>query len=298
VARASIDIGSNSLLLLVVDEAGNTLHDESAIVRLGKGMGDQGRFADDRMEAGLEVLGRYAARARELGVPADQIRAVATSAGRRATNATEYFDAVRTQTGISVRVISGEEEAELTWTGALGGLPLPDAPIAVVDLGGGSTEVVVGRTAGISARRSLELGAVRLTERFFGDAPQRYDSAALASLRDFSRTTAAALQWPAQPQQLIGVAGTATTLGAMQQGLTVWDRERVHGTHLSRDALGDWIARLSDATPADRQAWAAVAPLRADYLLACACVLDAVCAAADCQDLLLSDGGVRHGLLL
>ena len=295
--RASIDIGSNSVLLLVVDDAGRTLHDEARVVGLGRGLGDRGLFKPDRMDATIDALRAYVHRARDLGVRAHEVVAVATSASRRALNAATFFERVADETGLQVQVISGDEEARLTWLGALGGLELPEGPVAVVDLGGGSTEIVVGQGDRMAAKRSLELGAVRLTERFFGAAPGRYKPADLARMRSHIDAVVAQLEWPALPRTLVAVAGTATTLSAMDLGLTAWDREKVHGSRLTRGSLRRWIDRLLSAGPHERRDLAAVSPERADNLLSGACVLEAVCTAGRRDSLRVSDGGVRHGAL-
>ena len=213
--RAAVDIGSNSLLLLVRGPDGATLHDEATVVGLGKGRGDRGLFRPDRMDAAIEGLRRYAARARELGVEPSRVRAVATSAARRALNAATFLQRVQDETGLHVEVISGPEEARLTWLGALDGLPLPLGSVAVVDLGGGSTEVVAGEGERIAFRTSLELGSVRLTEAFFGEQPQRYEPRALSRLREAVARACQVLEPARHPRSVVAVAGTATTLAAM-----------------------------------------------------------------------------------
>lgn len=296
--RASIDIGSNTLLLFVTDDDGTTLHDEAQVVGLGQGLGERGLFSPERMEAAIDTLARFALKARDLGVFAHDILAVGTSASRRALNARTFYDRVQQETGIQVRVISGDEEARLTWLGAMGGLSLPGGPIAVVDLGGGSTEIVVGEGDRVGSATSLELGSVRLTEQFFGTEPGRYKPADLARLRSAVDEAVSAARWSVQPRALIAVAGTATTLAAMEAGLARWDRRVVHGQRLTRASLRRWTDRLLAAGRHERRELAAVSPERADFLLAGACVLEAVCTAARRDSLLVSDGGVRHGLLM
>ena len=297
--RASIDIGSNSLVFLVIDDHGQTLHDEAVVVGLGRGIGKQGMFQTDRMDLAMDAFQGFAQKAKVLGVPPQEIAAVATSASRRAMNAATFFQRVREETGIAVTVISGLDEARLTWKGALLGLPIASGSYAVVDLGGGSTEIVVGdpRAGDVIEQRSVEIGTVRLTEAFFGDDLSRYTPAKLASMRQHIASQLAPIDWNRVPQALIAVAGTATTLAAMELGLTVWDRNKVHGTKLGRSALRRWIDKLLSSTPEQRRHWAAISPERADYLLAGACVLEAVCTASHRDSLWVSDGGVRHGVL-
>lgn len=296
--RAAIDIGSNTLLLLVRGPDGTMLHDEASIVGLGRGLGDRGMFRIDAMDAAIKVLVRYAAQAAEHGVPAQDVRAVATSAARRALNVSTFLARVQDQTGLQVTVITGPEEARLTWLGARDGLRLPDGSVAVVDLGGGSTEIVTGQGDRLDFRTSLEIGAVRTTEQFFGQSPQRYDPRALSRLRSAVADTATSLAPARHPRTVVAVAGTATTLAAMTLGLTAWDRDKVHGSRLRRADLRAWIDRLLTSTPDQRRSWAQTAPARADTLLAGACILEATLTALQRETLLVSDGGVRQGLLL
>ena len=300
--RATLDIGSNSLILLMAQRDQNgavqTVLDEVRVVSLGRGLGDRGMFRPDRMDAAVEALGELAHKARGLGVAPWDIHAVATSAARRALNAQTFFARVQNETGIRVEIISGEDEARLTWLGAAGGIDLPSGPVGVVDLGGGSTEVVVGEDGRMGARDSLEIGTVRLTDRFLSDQPGgKVRPQDLALLRAHVEKVVGAFHWPVAPRTLVAVAGTATTLGAMELGLQRWDRARVHGMRLTRTALRRWIDRLLDADPAERRRLAAVSPERADTLLAGACVLDAVAESARKESLRISDGGVRHGLM-
>lgn len=295
--RATIDIGSNSILLLIVSKDGEVLHDEARVVGLGKGLGDRGLLQPQRMEAALAVLADYAALAAQHGVPAWMVKAVATSGARRALNARAFLERVRTRTGLRVRVVSGDEEAWLTWAGARADLRLPSGPIAVIDPGGGSTELVLGEGERVAMQLSLELGVVRLTERHFGASPDRYRPKQLARLREEVQQVLGEIQWTTHPRALIAVAGTVTTIAAMHRGLTTWQREAVHGARLSRGVFRRWVDRLLDSTPAERRQWAAIAPERADYLLAGACLLEELCTAAHRDSLLVSDGGVRYGLL-
>lgn len=298
--RASIDLGSNSLLLLVVDDGGGVLLDRATVVGLGQGLGDRGLFRPDRMDKAVEVLRDYATQAAALGVPAEQVQCAATSGARRALNAQTFIDRVRRETGLQLRVVDGAEEARLTWRGAAVGLSVPPGPLAVIDLGGGSTELVVGEGDLLRMRVSLEVGTVRLSERFLwaGETPtDRTDPRDLAHLRAHLVEVFRAVEWPIAPRQVLAVAGTATTLAAMELGLTEWDAARVHGSRLERVSLRRWIDRLLDADAAQRRALAAVSPERADTLLAGACVLDQALASVRRDNLRVSIGGVRHGLI-
>ncbi|MEL6347566.1 MAG: hypothetical protein AAFV53_30945 [Myxococcota bacterium] len=295
--RATIDIGSNSILLLVVDEVGAILCDAVRVVGLSRGVGDRGLMNRQRMDHGLDVLTEYVQIAASFGVPARLIKAVATSGARRALNAAAFFDRVQKRTGLRVRIVTGDEEAWLTWAGARSDLRLPDGTVAVLDPGGGSTEIVLGEGERILLQQSVELGAVRLTEAFFDPQPARYRPPQLARLREHIQQVLATVDWPTYPRTLIGVAGTVTTLSAMQRGLTEWDRDVVHGSRLTRGFLRRQIDRLLTSTPEERREWCAIAPERADHLLAGACLIEELCTVSRKDSLIVSDGGVRFGLL-
>jgi len=252
----------------------------------------------DRMDAAVQVLARFAEQAEDHGVPAFEVRVAATSAARRALNARSFVERVHRETGLRVDIVSGPEEARLTWRGALLDLRLPKGPIGVVDLGGGSTELVLGEGMRMGPRQSLELGSVRLTEQFFGEQPGRYRPTDLSQLKTHIQQEMERFQWPVLPRALVAVAGTATTLGAMQLGLRAWEPRSVHGARLTRSSLRQWTDRLLASSSEERRSWAVLSPERADYLLAGACVLEAVCTSAHRDSLMLSIGGVRHGLLV
>lgn len=298
--RASIDIGSNSIVFLVLDDHDGILYDDATVVSLGKDLARTQAFLPDRMDAALDTLNTYAGIAKQHGVGASEIQAVATSASRRAGNAAHFYSRVRKETGVEVRIISGIEEANLTWQGALFGLPEPAETFAVVDLGGGSTEVVVGQPGARSpsSRISLEMGTVRLMEQFFAPQPADYLVAQFEEMSAHIATVVSEVDWAEGPKTMIAVAGTATTLAAMELSLDSWDRGAIHGSQLSLGALETWILSLLHSSPEQRREWAAVSPKRADILLAGAAVLHALCAASGVPGLTISDGGIRHGVLI
>ena len=298
--QASIDIGSNSLVFLVTDGDGKTLHDESVIAGLGSGLGDRGQFAEGPMQTALAAFSSFAQTADTFGVPPASVHAIATSAARRASNAERFFDRVEHVTGIRVRIIDGLEEARLTWIGALSSLPIHATRLAVVDLGGGSTEIVLGsRTGGTGlAQQSLEMGTVRLMERFGIAKADAYEAGPLAEMVSHIQTLVDRVNWSNPPDVVVAVAGTATTIGAMQLGLRSWDRDAVHGLRLTQTELTAWYQRLASSTRTQRLEWAEVSPQRADLLVAGTAVLSAVAEAAGVDHLVISDGGIRHGVLV
>lgn len=293
--RAAIDIGSNSLLLTILSDEGELLHDEARVVGLGKGLGDRGLFRPDRMEAAEEALRDYVAIATRHGVHPWSIRAVATSAARRAMNARTFFSRMQRELGLKARIISGDEEARLTWAGALRELDLPTGPLLVIDLGGGSTELVCGDHASSASRVSLEVGSVRLTEHFLGTGV--VDAPSLGRARKHVDGLLAGVQLSPAPRRVIGVAGTVTTLCAMRQGLTTYESSRIHGGRLTRADLASTIDQLLPMNQEERQIAAAVSPKRADYLLAGALILDRVLGLARRPAMIVSDRGLRFGVL-
>lgn len=293
--RAAIDIGSNSLLMLILDDAGKTVSDEARVVGLGRGLGERGVFRPERMEATLKVLKEYSEKAKGLGVAPETVRAVATSASRRALNATTFYAQVRAQTGLKVEVISGEEEARLTWLGSIDGLNLPPGPTMLVDPGGGSTEVIMGEGDRIQYRVSTELGTVRLTEAFLGYGS--VEAGAFSRLRAAVEQGVEQVNLPGIPRSAVAVAGTATTLAAMELGLKTYDPAKVHGSTLTQAALRRWIDRLIDSTPEQRRELVAVSPERADTVLAGAIILSHVLERSRRQSYRVSDRGLRYGIL-
>ena len=292
--NAAIDIGSNSILLLVVDGR-QVVHDEQRVVGLGKGLGDRGVFRPDRMEAALEVLRDYAVKVRELGVPADEVRVVATSASRRALNAATFYANVQKVTGLRVQVISGEEEARLTWLGGISGMDLAPGPVLLVDPGGGSTEVILGEGGHIHQRVSLEIGTVRLTEMFLGYGT--VEPQALARARAVIDEAFSGLRLDATPRSAIAVAGTATTLAANSLGLLSYDPALVHNSILGVGALRTWIDKLLAASPEERRRLMVVSPDRADTVLIGACILLRALECTRRQAWRVSDRGLRYGVV-
>lgn len=293
--KAAIDVGSNSLLLTVVGDDGQILVDVARVVGLGRGLGDRGLFAPDRMQLGETVLAEFVKIASDHGIPAGQIRAVATSGARRAMNAQTWLARVHKQVGLKVDIITGDEEARLAWVGAKKDLEMPEGSLLVVDLGGGSTELVLGEGAQIRGRASLEIGSVRLTEQFLGLGVA--DPGGLARMRNTIDTQVATIRLDPSPRTVIGTAGTVTTLAAMALGLEVYDSAAVHGSKLTRTDLARFVDQLLPATPAERKRIAAVSPERADFLLAGATILDRVLQAARRSAMVVSDRGLRFGLL-
>jgi len=300
---ATIDIGTNTTLLLVARaerEGAVTVVDERAeITRLGRGIGTTGELGAAGIAATLDVLRGYAEIARRHGA---RIAAIGTEGLRRASNARAFLEPARAILGVGVDVIDGEREAALTFravSASFPGLARADAPLAVVDIGGGSTEIIVARGGQVHLRTSLPIGSVRLTERHV-----RQDPPAAAELAAVCAEISGALATVALDDALgdgsatlVGVAGTVTSLAAMAQDLASYDPARVHGFQLTRAALDEQIARLSHATQSQREAMPGLDPRRADVILAGTLILRALVDATNAPSVLVSDRGIRWGLL-
>jgi exopolyphosphatase/guanosine-5'-triphosphate,3'-diphosphate pyrophosphatase len=247
------------------------------LVRLGQGVDATRRFHPDALARTFAAVDTYAARIRELGV--GQVRFLATSAARDVSNRHEFFDGVHDRLGVDVDVITGDEEARLSFLGALSGGPVQAGPVLVMDVGGGSTELILGDVDGsVRVARSLDMGSVRIRERFLsGDPPTAAEvGAARAFVDQLLDSSGIPL---AEAATWIGVAGTATSLSAISQGLTTYDRTRVHNSTVDVDE----IMRLSEqllATPVDEvlATYPMLQRLRAEVICAGALIVAQVAA--------------------
>ena len=295
---AAIDIGTNTVLLLVAERRAGRfepLAGRADITRLGRGVDRTGRLDPNAIRETVEVLGRYAAEARALEARA--VACVATSAAREAVNGRDFFEAARAAAGLDPEVVSGEEEARLVWVSAYGDFGEEGRPLAVLDVGGGSTEFIWGDGPAPRGSVSLQMGAVRLTERVVETDP--IGEAGLARLQRSAREELAPLSGLAepQPQLLVAVAGTVTTLAAVRRALPRNQREKGHGSTLSLEELEELFERLGALTVAERARLPGMEPKRADVIVAgCALLVEAM-RHTGFERLTVSDRGVRWGLL-
>ncbi len=291
---AAIDQGTNTTLMLVAEiDAANALHvleDRAAITRLGRGVDRTGRLDDAAIERALTALRSFAEIARDWRAP---IVAVGTSALRDATNRDLFLAPARALLGCEIRAIGGVEEAELTFRGALEGIVVGDDPITVVDVGGGSTEIIVGAAGAVVDRISLDIGSVRMHERHGLGAPT--DPAHVRALRNDVRRILASTSIRPAPR-LLAIAGTATTAAAMVGGVDPYDPTRVHGQRITREQLGQQLQRLLESSLAARRQIKGLHPDRADVIAAGVLILDELLGWASVSELIVSDGGVRFGL--
>lgn len=272
---AAIDCGTNSIRLLLadVDAAGNLteLDRRMEVVRLGQGVDRTGELAPEALERTLAATRQYAAAIEAAG--AQKVRFVATSATRDARNRDAFFDGVRSALGVEVEVISGGEEAQLSFRGATGAVAEAHAgPFLVVDLGGGSTELVLG-TGSVDASVSMDVGSVRMTERHLHSDPPSSAEIAAARADVWAHLDDAARAVPlAKTATLVGLAGSITTVTAHALGLTEYRRERVNQAELPVQVVLDSCAALVEAPRAERAAMGFLHPGRVDVIAAGALV--------------------------
>ena len=300
-AIATIDIGTNTTLLLVARprEGGGeaeVLDQQAEITRLGRGIGTDGKLGAEGIARTLEVLRRYAEIA---GAHGATIAAIGTEALRRAPNAADFLVPAATILGGPVEVIAGDREAELTFRSVAESFPAEVASgrVAMVDLGGGSTEVIVSDRGAVRYRHSFPVGSVRLHERHIHHDPPAPEE--LAAVEQDASTTLEEARRELQRAplgMLVGVAGTVTSLAAMSMDLSTYDPARVHGSRLASLALDAQIARLSGATQAERERMAGLDPRRADVILAGALLLREIVRMARVPEVRVSDRGIRWGL--
>jgi exopolyphosphatase/guanosine-5'-triphosphate,3'-diphosphate pyrophosphatase len=297
---ATIDIGTNTTLLLVAEGSGpadvRALEEHAEITRLGRGIGKDGGLSPEAVARTLAVLEAYAGIARAHGAP---VAAIGTEALRRAPNADEFLQPAARILGAPVEVIGGEREAALTYRAAVTSFPeVASGPLVVIDIGGGSTEVIVAEGGDIRLRDSLPLGSVRFTEKYIHNDPALTSEVAAVSTGIESALAAVpARSVDGHPYQLVGTAGTVTTLAAMAQDLASWDPARVHGYRLKRMDLEAQIERLARSNQREREQMAGLDPRRADVILAGACILAAFVRRLDAPYVLVNDRGIRWGLL-
>ncbi|WP_435768919.1 Ppx/GppA phosphatase family protein [Nocardioides sp. SYSU DS0651] len=295
---AAIDCGTNTIKLLLGDPAGDPagVVRESRMVRLGQGVDATGRLAPEALGRAFAAIDEYAALVRDAG--ATRIRFCATSATRDADNAAEFTRGVRERLGVEPEVLSGEEEARLAFDGAvrgLGAVPLA-APTLVYDIGGGSTELILGDPAsGPTGAHSMDIGSVRLHERHVRTDPPTADELA-AVVADIDAALDGSPVDPGSAASVVGIAGTNTTLAAGALGLEVYDRDRIHGQEVP---VADFLAQVERLLPmavAERRSLGWMHPGRADVIDAGALVAARILRRVSVPSLLLAETDILDGI--
>jgi exopolyphosphatase/guanosine-5'-triphosphate,3'-diphosphate pyrophosphatase len=304
---AAVDCGTNSLRLLVadVDPAAGTLTDldrRMEIVRLGQGVDETGRFAIAALDRTFGVLATYAARIRELGV--SRVRMVATSATRDAANRLDFVTGVEEVLGVPPEVVSGDEEAALSFAGVareLAGSGYAE-PFLVVDIGGGSTEFVLGAMAGaaasVTAARSVDIGCVRMTERHFRQADPPTPELVAAARADIEAAIdLAASSVPLrEARTLAGLAGSVTTVAAIAMQLPAYDPAVIHFSRVSAAEVREVTGRLLAMTHAERAALPVMHPGRVDVIGAGALILAAIVDRLPVDEVVVSEHDILDGI--
>jgi exopolyphosphatase/guanosine-5'-triphosphate,3'-diphosphate pyrophosphatase len=307
---AAIDCGTNSIRLLVADvpDAGEhtDLLRRMEVVRLGEGVDATGRLAPRAIERTRAVLAEYAAAARELGATA--VRMAATSATRDAANRRDFEDMVVGTLGQAADVITGREEAELSFLGATAsldaaarahGAEAPRPPFLVVDIGGGSTEFVLGDGDGLRAARSVDIGCVRLTERHLHGDPPTAEQVARAENDIRAALAEVRAEVPVeQAASLVGLAGSVTTVAALALELSVYDADAIHGSRIPVDAVRAVTADLLAATREKRAAMPVMHPGRVDVIGAGALILNVLMDEFGLAEVVVSEHDILDGIAL
>ena len=294
---AVIDCGTNSIKFHVGqqedDGTWTSLVDRAEITRLGEGAAESGTIAQEAIDRATTAVGAMADEARDLHVRA--IAAVGTAILRSAGNGAEVVAAIEEATGIRIDVISGEEESRLAYLAVRAGLPAFDGSMVVFDTGGGSTQVTFGHGAEVSERFSVDVGAVRFTERFGLDRAVSTDE--LQAALDAIAADLARLDDRPPPERLVGMGGAITNLTAVSLDLSPYDPDRVQGAVLDRAEIDRQIELYRTLDTEDRRSIVGLQPKRADVILAGACIVRVVMDKLGQASLTVSDRALRHGLL-
>ncbi|WP_107765656.1 Ppx/GppA phosphatase family protein [Nocardioides terrigena] len=294
---AVIDVGTNSVKFTLGhrDEAGtpHTDLDTAVITRLGEGLAAAGELTAASMGRTVDAIGDLVDEARR-GGPLD-IVAVGTAGLRQASNRDDFVEAVHTRCGVVVEVISGREEARLAYLAAVSALPLTGDRLLVFDSGGGSSQFTFGRVDRIEQQFSVDVGAVRFTERFgLADAvPRATVEAALGAIA----TDLAELRSRPRPDAVIAIGGTSTNLAAVKHGLDHYDPDVVHATVVDADEVDRQIEVFRGRSADQRRDIAGLQPARAEVILAGACIIRTILMLTGQQSLTVSDRGLRHGVI-
>ena len=294
---AAIDCGTNSIRLLIADIEGSSFREvvrDMEIVRLGQGVDQTGQFHPDAIARTLSAVDKFAAEIAKRGV--EKIRFCATSATRDATNRHLFVDGVRERLGIEPEVISGDEEAALSFAGAIQDLDPSNGPFLVIDIGGGSTEFVFG-TRSVEAARSVNIGCVRMSERHFANDPATAAQVELARTDIQAAIAQAAAEVPiTQAKTLVAVAGTATTVAAAALDLSEYDRYAIHLARISATQVHEASAMFLTSNREQRLALGYMHQGRVDVIAAGALVLSEIMTATGATEFVASESDILDGM--
>ena len=293
---ASIDIGTNTILLLIakVEEGKvNPLFEIETVARLGEGVQKNGILLKEAMDRSLQTLAQYLKWCQELEV--QKVFAAGTSALREAKNSEDFLNLVKEKLDLPIEVISGEEEAQLSFLAVAKDLGELKEPILVVDVGGGSTEFILGKGDQISQWISLPLGSVRFTEEFLRSDPVQEEE--WEEMERKIQEYLVTIPHSQEPISMVVVGGTATTLASVEQGLEDFIAEKIHHFILGKEALKNQLLLYRSKTIDERRKIPGLPIARADVILAGGAILYLAMEELKCPSVLISCHGVRYGLL-
>lgn len=293
---ASIDIGTNTILLLIAEANKRVLRpllEKEAIVRLGEGVQQNGVLLEGAMERGIQTLTQYLRDCREMD--AQRIFAAGTSALREAENAGDFLKRVKEKLNLAIEIISGEEEAQLSFLAVARDLGNPEKPILVVDVGGGSTEFVLGKGSQIGHWVSLPVGSVRFTEQFLLSDPVRQEE--WVNMEKDIHKWLGKVSFPQGSFMMVAVGGTATTLASVELGLEHFEYKKIHHFVLGRNALRSQLELYRSKTLEERRKIPGLFPTRADVILAGGAILYFAMEKLEAPSALISCHGMRYGLI-
>jgi exopolyphosphatase/guanosine-5'-triphosphate,3'-diphosphate pyrophosphatase len=295
---AVVDVGTNSVKFNISerhdDGTWHTIVDRAEITRLGEGLEKTNEISSEAIARTVEAVAGMIAEAHQHGVTA--IAAVGTMGLRTARNSQQFIQAVEKRSGITIEVISGEEEGRLAYLAVKSALGLAQGSLAIFDTGGGSTQFTFGRGSTVEERFSLNIGAVRFTEQFGLDgvvSPEKLHAARAAIAAGFVR-----IEDKPSPDVLVGMGGAITNIAAVKHGLAKYDPNIVQGSVIERSEIERQIELYRSRSLEDRRRIVGLQPKRADVILAGACIVETVMDKLRKDKLSVSDRGLRHGLLL
>lgn len=298
---AAIDCGTNSIRLLIAESASGSAKSamvevdrQLEIVRLGQGVDAAKEFHPAALERTFAATEAYASAIADAGVPTSAVRFVATSAARDAANREAFFAGIERRLGVRPEIITGAEEARLSYDGAVAGVGPQSDPVLVIDIGGGSTELIVGRGGTLEQAISLDLGSVRLRERLLSDDPPT--ARQLATARELIDGQLAAQLDLSQVQTWIGVAGTATTLAAVYLGLEAYDRQAVHGCRIPIADVIELCEKVASATVAELREIPSMHPKRADVISGGALICGQIARRLGVAEFIVSETDMLDGI--
>lgn len=293
--KAAIDIGTNSVRLLVADwQDGQIvpLVKELKTTRLGQGVHHSGRLAPEAVERTLEAVATMADIAKDY--KANEVMAVATSAVRDAANGLEFIQLCREKTGVDIKILSGTAEASLSFNGALQGRAAEGSQM-IIDIGGGSTELACGEGKELKYAQSLNVGAVRLKDIFPAHSDGIINN--IAEILPYINDTIGALPPPAQADVITGVGGTITSLAAIAQQLALYDSEKVHRYFLSTSCVNQLLTTLAAMPLAERRQVPGLQPERADIIVYGIAILSALLSSLEADGLTVSEQDILEGII-